>query len=102
MTAFIRQTIRIMLVAGEAGPTALTHREKLADQQATDLVVIVGAQNMLDLAVSFCVVRAILHDVEIGDTDVKRFQNLVIFGTGNEAFGLITQTSDARLGPDRT
>jgi hypothetical protein len=64
MPGLIGQTVGVVLVAGKPRPAALPHGEQLADQQTTNLVVLLLAEDVLDLAVRLGVVRAVLHQVQ--------------------------------------
>jgi len=59
------------------------------------------AENMLDLAVGLGVVGAILHQIEPVGAHVERLQHLVVFGPGDEGFGLVGGADNRHLGANR-
>ena len=87
MAGFVRQAVGVVLVAGKAGPAAGTDGEQLGHQQPADLVMLLLAEDVLDLAVCLGVVGAVLH--KVGLAHVERLQHLVVFRAGYEGLGLV-------------
>ena len=63
--------------------------------------MILGAENVLDLAVGLGVVRTVLHQVEFVGAHRERLQRTVVAGSGNEDFRFVTGCDEARFGPGR-
>jgi hypothetical protein len=80
--------VGVVLVAGKAGPAARPDGEKLGHQQAADAVVVLGAKDVLDLAVGLGVVRPILHLSISRRADGEGLQHLIELRAGDEDFGI--------------
>ena len=87
MAGFVRHAVGVVLVAREARPAPRPDGEQFRNQQPADPVMLLLAEDMLDLAMRFCVVGAILD--KVGFAHVERLQNLVVFRAGDERLGLV-------------
>jgi hypothetical protein len=58
--------------------------------------VVFGAKDVLDLAMGFGVVRAVLDGVDVFGADVERRENLIRAGTGDENLGFVRDAGQGR------
>ena len=89
MTGFFWQAVGVMLVRGKSRPAALPHCEQFADQQTPHFIMLFLAQNMFDFAMRFRIIRAVLNQINIRGTHLKRVKHLIIFCARDEHFALI-------------
>src|ERR1700688_4804763 len=85
----VRQPVGVMLVRGKTGPAARSDGEEFRHEQAADSPGRVLAKNVLDLAVGFRLVRAVLNLVDVGWPYDKGTVGLVETGAGDEDFGVV-------------
>ena len=98
MPGLVGKPVGIVLVAGEAGPTALSHGVEFRNQKPPHAAMLLLAQDVLDLAVCLGLVGAVLHDVEIVGAHCEGLQHLVVLRTRDEDLGLVRDAADARCG----
>ena len=77
------------LCGGKTGPATLSDCKEFGDQQPPDLVVVLRAEDVLDLAMCLGVVGAVLHKIDLVGPDGKGFQGLIEARATDEHLGIV-------------
>ena len=88
VVGFVGQAVGVVLVRREARPAPGADSVELGDQQPPDLARRVLAQQVLDFAVGFGVIAAVLNGVDIPGTDHEGRVDLIEGSAGDEHFAI--------------